>query len=74
MTALPVRPFWPTLANTTHKMCIFIQRHQATLIAVVDAVSPSDHAAVVAAFTALNTFCTLFIEVMGHVDPNWKPS
>jgi membrane-associated phospholipid phosphatase len=74
MTVLPIRPFWPTLANNIHTMCLFVQRHQQTLIAVVDAVSPSDHAAVVAAFAALNTACTLFIEVMSHVDPNWKPS
>lgn len=71
---VPIRPFWPTLANEIHRMCLFIQTHQVTLLAVCAAVSPADLGAVTAAFTALNTFCTLFLEVMGHVDPNWKPS
>jgi hypothetical protein len=71
--ALPVKPFWPTLTQTIHTMCVYIQRHQQTLISVVDAIDPSAHADVVAAFAALTAACTLFISVMNHVDPNWKP-
>lgn len=71
---LPARPMWPTLANMIHKMCLFIQRHQKVLMDVLIFSDPSAEADVIAAFAALNSACSLFIAVMSHVDPNWKPS
>lgn len=72
--AIPLKPFWPTLAQSIYKTCQFITRHQSVLISVVREVSPTDLAAVETAFAAINTACALFTEVMTHVDPNWKPN
>lgn len=70
---IPIRPFWPTLAQTLYWECKFITRHQATLTSVVAAVSPSDAAAVAAAFVQIASICALFISIQEKVDPNWKP-
>lgn len=71
---IPRRPYWPTIANLIHRMCIFITRHQQTLIAVVRQVAPAKESLVTDAFACLNTACALFIEIQTLVDPNWKPS
>lgn len=70
----PIKPFWPTLANLVNKSCRFITKHQTVLIAVITAIDPSQESDVLAAFTALSGACTLFLQVMAKVDPNWKPS
>jgi len=71
---IPRRPFWPTLANTIFKACEYIQKHQQVLKAVVLTVDPGSAAEVNAAFDAIVAACALFLEVMSHVDPNWKPN
>lgn len=72
--SLPIKTFWPTLAQSIYHTCRFIQTHQATILAVCASVDPEDLAAVEAALIAINGACSLFINVMQHVDPNWKPS
>jgi energy-converting hydrogenase Eha subunit C len=71
--SLPIRVYLSTLAQNTHRMCKFIEKHKTVMINVVATVSPSDVAAVTAAFEAIGAACDVFIRVMQLIDPNWKP-